>query len=170
MIEKYDLRQDMGKYWDFNKLIPATKEEIKELFDYEAGMLKDTYKQLNLINWEVKVINASERFKRNLLLESFAVHMRVLIDFFYYTKKKNKNGTMLESPKRINDLIVSDLSPDSKRRDIAENKLLENVKNKADKQLAHLSRWRIKLDKDELKGWEYQNIYKELEKLIIELT
>jgi len=164
---KYDLTQDMGGYWDFNELIPATPEEIKKLFDYEAGMLKDTYDQLNLIDWGAKDINVSEQFKRNLLLESFAIHMRVLIDFFYYTKRKIKKGTMAEPLKYINDLIVSDLSSDSKKLDIAKNKLLENAKNKADKQLAHLSRWRIKLEKDGLKGWEcYKNIYEELERLV----
>lgn len=43
---------------------------------------------------------------------------------------------------------------------------LEEVKNKADKQLAHLSLWRLKLKKDGKKGWHVGTLSRDIEKVI----
>ena len=138
-------------YWDFNELIPATKEEKEGPLKYEIAMFRETCDQLNFCQ--------NTQFERNLLLESLPAHIRILIEFFYNDKNK----------KYPNDLMAQDFLADTidwKKERPAMTKLLSEAKNKADKQLAHLSRWRIKIEKDNKKGWDWQGIKKDMEKVI----
>lgn len=40
------------------------------------------------------------------------------------------------------------------------------AKNKADKQLAHLGRWRVKIERDNKKVWNWNDIKKDMEIII----
>jgi hypothetical protein len=138
-----------NNYWSYKELIPATKEEKEEHLNYEIWMFRETCDQLNLLQ--------KTRFERNLLLESLATHARILIDFFY-GEKKYQNDLVAQ------DLLLNNVNWQNERP--PETKLLEEAKSKADKQLAHLSLWRIKIEKDNKKGWDWQGIRKDMDKVI----
>jgi len=138
-------------YWSYNEIISATKEEKEEHLNYEIWMFRKTCDQLNQ--------PSETQFKRNLLLESLPAHTRILIEFFYNDKHE----------KRPNDLIAQDFLADSidwknERPPITE--LLNEAKNKADKQLAHLSLWRVKIEKDNKKIWDWNSIKRDMEEII----
>ncbi|MDP2967433.1 MAG: hypothetical protein Q8N87_03430 [bacterium] len=138
-----------NNYWDYNKQISATKEEMEKLLQYEILMFQEICNQLDL--------PSKTQFERNLPLESLANHTRILIDFFYGKKKYQ------------NDLVAQDLLPNNvnwQNERPSETKLLKEAKNKADKQLAHLSLWRIKIEKDNRKGWDWQGIKKDIDEVI----
>lgn len=138
-----------NNYWDYDKLVEASEEELEEHLKYEIYMFRETYRQLNLCSRTL--------FERNLLLESLPAHTRVLIDFFYGERKYN------------NDLIAQDFLPttvDWKNERPLQTQLLKDAKNKADKQLAHLSRWRIKIARDNKKDWDWQGISRDIEEII----
>jgi len=136
-------------YWRNNGLIPATQKEKERLLNYEIWMFRETCKQLNSCQ--------QTQFERNLLLESLSVHVRLLIEFFYNDKKYP------------NDLVAQDFLPitinwKNERPPLTD--LLKEAKNKADKQLAHLSLWRVKIEKDGKKGWNWDGIKRDMEKII----
>ncbi len=139
-----------NNYWDCNKLINATKEEKEELLSYEIWMFRKTRNQLQL---------AKKQFEINLLVESLATHTRILIDFFYNDKNKKYPNDLVAQ-----DFLYSGINWKNKRPSIT--KLLTDAKNKADKQLAHLSLWRVKLKKDNKKGWNLNLIKTDIEKII----
>lgn len=138
-------------YWKNSKLIQATQEEKEEILGYEIGMFRETCRQLNFYSRTL--------FERNLLLESLPVHSRALIDFFYNDKNE----------KYPNDLVAQDFLPDTtnwKTERPPITKLLEDAKNKADKQVAHMGLWRIKIEQDDKKGWDWNSIWSDVEKVI----
>lgn len=140
-----------NNYWDYKELIEATMEELEELLDYEILMFRKTCKRIICSKSDI------DQFEKNLLLESLAVHTRLLVDFFY-GEKKNRN-----------DIITQDLLPQEKDWKIIRPPLTEKLKNakkKADKQLAHLSRWRIKIKKEGKKPWDCIEIWGDMEKVI----
>ena len=47
-----------------------------------------------------------------------------------------------------------------------QTELLIDAKNKADKQVAHLSRWRIKIETDNKKEWDWRGISNDIENVI----
>jgi len=130
-----------------------TKYTIKEkegLLEYEIGMFRDTCNAFN--NW-----TDLNKFNKNLLIESLALHTRVLIDFFYGTKKYS------------DDIIAEHLLPDNINWNNVKPKIpqiLMDAKNKADKQLAHLSTKRLELQKQEKNGWRFNEISEEMNKII----
>ena len=138
-----------NNYWDYDELIEATGKELEGHLKYEIDIFRETCSQLNLCQ--------KTQLERNLLLESLPAHIRILINFFYGEKKY------------CNDLVAQDFLPNNinwiKERP-PQTKLLDDAKNKADKQLAHLSRWRVKIEKDNKKGWDWQGISGDIEKVI----
>lgn len=141
-----------NNYWDYDKPIEATKEELEEHLKYEIWMFRETCKQLNL--------RQETQFERNLLLESLPTHIRILIDFFYGKKdEKNYCNDLVAQDFLLNNVIWINERP-------PQTELLKDVKNKADKQLAHLSRWRVKIEKDNKKDWDWQRISEDIEKVI----
>ncbi|MFA6475791.1 MAG: hypothetical protein WCV68_00070 [Candidatus Paceibacterota bacterium] len=139
-----------NSYWRDNKLIQAIKEEKDEHLNYEIEMFRETCKQLNF---------PQQRFEMNLLLESLSAHTRTLIEFFYDDKDE----------KYPNDLVAQDLLPNTinwktERPQITE--LLKEARNKADKQVAHLSLWRIKIERDNKKAWNWNDVSKDMEKVV----
>lgn len=141
-------------YWDDERLIGATLEEKKQRLDYEIAMFRETYKRLSSLKQPI------DQFDLNLLVESLAIHVRVLLGFFYNN----------ENPRHKNDIIAQDLLPKAKNwRNVCPPKtdILINAENKADKTLAHLSLWRVQLIRDGMKNWqEYPSISEDLEKVI----
>ena len=125
-------------------------KELEELLSYEIRMFKDTYKELAFFE-------NFDQFKRNLLIESLALHTRVLFDFFY-CKQKHKDDIIAQ------DLLQSHTAWAKIRPQPP--KILKEAKQKADKQLAHLSLARIKLKKDNKHGWNFYAINKEMDKTI----
>lgn len=139
-------------YWDYNGTIKATIKEKETLLDYEIDMFRKTCVELSKLDNDYV-------FFKNLLIESLATHTRTLLDFFYINKKNYDK-----------DLIAQDLLPENiKWRELRpiETETLINAKNKANKQLAHLSLWRLKISRDNKKDWNNFNIIlKEIEEII----
>ena len=138
-----------NNYWKYSGIIPASSKEKEDILKYEMDMFRESCKQLRS--------GSISQFKQNLLVESLAIHTRILIVFFY-SNKKNKN-----------DIIVQDLLPKSKDwRKIRPSltQTLEDAKEKANKQLAHLSLWRLKLVRNNRKGWDHSKIKEDMEKVI----
>lgn len=132
-------------------LISATEEQKLEILDYEIGMFRETCKQL--------IFSQQTIFERNLLLESLAIHLRLLMEFFYNNKKK----------RYPNDLIAQDFllnKIDWKTQRPPKTELLENSQFKADKQLAHISLYRIEIAKNNNKGWDWKGISRDMEIII----
>ncbi|MEI6190831.1 MAG: hypothetical protein WCP24_00500 [bacterium] len=142
---------DNNSYWGDNKLIQVNELEKEEHLNYEISMFRETCDRLNFFQ--------SSQFDSNLLLESLPAHTRTLVEFFYNDK----------NPKYPNDLVAQDFLPDSvdwKKERLTITKLLDDAKNKADKQLAHLSLWRIKIERDNKKDWDWNGIRVDIEKII----
>jgi len=104
--------------------------------------------------------NIESQFEKNILTESLAIHSRVLTNFFYGKVNREKYP---------NDLKAQDLLPnvnwEKERPNLTPT--LEEAKNKADMQLAHLSLWRIKVKRDDKKSWRiFDKIEQDLEKVI----
>lgn len=138
-----------SNYWSYEKLIDATSDQLEEHLKYEFDMFRNTCNQLNQPQ--------NTTFERNLLLESLPTHIRILTNFFYGEKKCR------------NDLIAQDFLPKNinwANERPPQTKLLIDAKNKADKQLAHLSRWRVKIQADNKKGWDWGGIKADIEQVI----
>ncbi len=134
-----------------NNFIP-TQQELDENLKYEIDMLKNT-----CCAWTNKKNNLNQ-FGINCLVESLALHARVLIFFFYGNKKKYPD-----------DIIAQDfLSENIKWAEIRPemSDFLKEVKFKADKQLAHLCLGRIQLSREDRHGWNFQKVYQELNEII----
>lgn len=138
------------KYWQYNKCIRANLKEKEMILRYEIWMFRNICKCFS--NW-----NLVSQFQKNLLVEALAIHTRILVDFFYFNKM-NKN-----------DIVAQEFLPKNKnwaRLRPSITRILENAKEKANKQLAHLSRWRVKLEKEGKKPWYHNKIWRDIEKLI----
>lgn len=135
-------------YWDERNKISASPRQKLDLVDYEIWMFLETCRRLS-------ELPRPPQFEMNLLVESVAVHSRTLINFFYPEGTKEKPSDVT-----ARDFIENwdDIKPGI-------TQTLFDAKNKTDKQLAHLSTWRIKIEKDNKKGWEHE-IYSDLEKVI----
>ncbi|MCG2694142.1 hypothetical protein L6259_02635 [Candidatus Parcubacteria bacterium] len=70
-----------NKQWDRNRLISATKEEKFNIIKYEIDMFDKTCEEIFNPEFRLK-----EWLEINLLIESFAIHTRGLIDFFFMEK------------------------------------------------------------------------------------
>jgi len=138
-------------YWQHQGIIPATLKEKEKHLRYEIiDMLRNTCR--SFCNWNVLSL-----FEKNLLVESLAVHARILVDFFYFGRGN------------INDVIAQDFMPRGKNWKKIRPKItqvLYDAKEKANKQLAHLSTWRVKIEKDGKKPWDYNNICVDIENVI----
>lgn len=133
----------MTNYWNFKDAIPATNEEKLKELNYEVGMFYETCKQ-------IEEEGGKNQFEMNYLVELLAIHTRVLIDFFYG----------IANPIHPNDLFAQSFLHDWESKKPAPTNTLNDAKNKADKQLAHLSLWRIKLKRDEKNNWNNFSLIK----------
>lgn len=134
-----------------NNIIP-TQKELDENLKYEIDMLKNTYHV-----WMNRKNNLNP-LGINCLIESFVLHARVLIFFFYRNKEKYPD-----------DIIAQDfLSENIKWAEIRPemSDFLKETKFKADKQLAHLCLGRIQLSREYNHDWDFQKVYQELNGII----
>ena len=140
-----------NNYWNNDEPITATQKEKEGHLNYEIWMFRKTCDRLNL--------SQKTRFERNLLLESLPIHARTLIEFFYKDKNEKYPNDLVAQ-----DFLTDDINWKNERPPITE--LLHGAKNKADKQLAHLSLWRVKIEKDDKKKWDWNGIRADMEKII----
>ena len=132
--------------------------KASEHLHYEIGMLTDTAVCLNKGIPELETISASGRAHaeiiKNALLESFVLHARALADFFYN-----------DSP-RPDDVVAADYVSDWAKRRATESPLLQGLRSRAGKEIAHLTFGRL-LVKDVAKDWSFADITKEMRCLLI---
>lgn len=154
-------------YWEDKSLIFAQGEEKEKHLKYEIWMFRSTCDQHDLIGWGSIPKTPTEQFHRNILVESLAVHTRLLVDFFYndlFYKFSNKKDRL-----NINDIIAQDFISGgiiwiNERPELTQN--LRDAREKANKQLAHLSTWRIKIERDGKKSWDWKGTAEDMEKVI----
>ncbi len=137
---------------------------LAEHFGYEVAMLRFASSKLD------KLIPERDRFKRegnkakqiecnteiNVALETFVIHWRALIEFFY-TETKNWPDDL-----RADDFI------DKNRWENARGNIpscINNLKHRAGKEMAHLTSSR-KYEADAEKNWPYEDMKKHLEGVI----
>jgi hypothetical protein len=132
--------------------ISRQKKRVEELqaasdaLEYELRMLN-----------EVTIMLPKHQFGviHNAMVESYVVHMRILIEFFYPTSRaKNDPDT----------IIVSDFLYDVCQPKNEIHELLKNNRERAHKLLAHLSYSRVQKYKND-KAWPYPIITENLNNL-----
>lgn len=87
----------------------------------------------------------------NAILESFVIHMRIIIDFFYNDNPKNDDIT-------INDFVDEDWI----KSEIPDR--LKLARNRSNKEIAHLTFKRTTIEQD--KQWKFHEIKNDLQILI----
>ena len=78
-------------YWRNKDAIIASREEKEADLKYEIGMFRGTCQCL--------IQPSPSTFTRNLLWGSFAIHARVLIDFFYadlFFNDRQRKGELID--------------------------------------------------------------------------
>lgn len=134
-----------------NNNTQISRREMEKALAYEIDMFRKT----------CRIFFSGDRrplFWHNLLIESLALHTRVLIDFFYCDIKKYDDDIIAQDLLSPN-IIWSELRPQL-------SEILKEAKEKADKQLAHLSKVRITLEKEGRKGWKIFDIFNEMNRII----
>jgi len=135
-----------------NAIAQISLKEMENELGYEIGMFNNTCKASNFFS-------NLDQFSRNLLIESLAAHTRVLVDFFYYDKKKYENNDIIAQDLLPSNIVWSKLRPELPQ-------ILRDAKQKADKQLAHLTLDRIRLKREDKHGWNFYAINQEMNKII----
>jgi hypothetical protein len=127
---------------------------LDEHFFYEISLLQYTRDELRLIK--------SIDNKSNVLIESFVLHSRNLIDFFITVNSK----------KQDDDVIASDFNTQTNNwiNNLNTYKsYLQRIKTRANKELAHLtSKRKSGATKD--KAWDFEKIYLILYEIIVTYT
>ncbi|MCK5603499.1 hypothetical protein KAR91_16560 [Candidatus Pacearchaeota archaeon] len=138
------------------------------LLDYERKMLRDTAKHFypktagtcsyNSTDYDsYPTVPWDSKFLTNVILESFLVHTRAIIDFLYLDKSKYDD-----------DIFAADYFSDpdewNKLRG-TKTSLLEETKERANKMIAHISLFRLTV-KPEEKGWPVGEIVREIDCLL----
>jgi len=127
-----------------------TRQEENGTLGYEIGMFRESSKAL------LSGIKLAD-FYHNLVVESFVIHARVLIDFFY--GKRQHPDDMIAKDFFSEDVDWVNIRPPLTR-------VLQEAKTKANKQLAHLSFTRLKLKSKNEKGWKIFEIFNDMNKVI----
>ncbi len=144
MIEKNNKLSD-------EELIEYARIHIKYEFDMllaSASICESNVPSNTLIGFPI----------HNSMLESFSIHSRNLIDFFYPSEKITKSNTDISIIDYIDEKNLGKLPQISE--------LLRIARIKANKQVAHLTTDRMtKYITDEEKGWDFKQISIEISKL-----
>lgn len=128
----------------------------KEDLDLAAGHLNYEYQMLRTIAREVST-GMRPQLLTNALLESFVIHLRALIDFFYPPERTKPD-----------DMLATDYFPDSTTWETARppiSDVLRNARTRAHKEIAHLTYARLDVTSD-TKPWNVVGISKEIEVLM----
>lgn len=147
-------------YWQNKGLIPINVEERQKLIDYEIWMFRNTCKKIVCLKSDL------DQTDKNLLVESLAIHSRLLIDFFYNDFFLSENKKKISDRNNLNDIIAVDFVSDWIEIRPELTQALYDAREKANKQLAHLSQWRIKIENDGRKPWDTIDIWGNMEKVI----
>lgn len=122
---------------------------LKEHVYYEISMLHYSFGQIKT--------EPDNQYMTNIILESFVLHSRNLIDFFLLNKKV-----------KIDDVIALDYHTKSRTwfKIVEKHQtFLKMIKHRADKELAHMTLKRKYGILDE-KSWDYETIYSVLKEII----
>jgi hypothetical protein len=123
--------------------------KAKEVLKYELDMLSS----LHLLLKSNKINNVAIR---NALIESFAVHTRILIHFFYTPKS------------RSTDVVADEFFEDPKiwyKTRPRITKFLEKSISMANKQVSHFTEDRLELPKED-KTWLFDKIVDDINKVV----
>jgi hypothetical protein len=99
----------------------------------------------------------------NALLEAFVLHLRTIMDFLYPRGRRVKDDDVLASD--FFDSAVQWCKIRDKQVGKELRRSLENARDRADKEMAHLTYSRLKVTSAE-KGWPYIKIANEVRKAI----
>jgi len=124
-----------------------SKKELREASEHIAYEMKILF----AIELELGKSN-EEGVNHNALLESFAVHSRILIHFFWSEKPRKDDMVATQFVKNVEEW---------KKIRPKKTELLEEVEFKAKKQVAYLTFKRLDYD-FENKGWYYEANHNEL--------
>jgi hypothetical protein len=107
---------------------------------------------------DLMTMRQRHQVEQNILLDSFVIHMRNLIDFFH---GKDFGGKALV----LKDYMFQDRSIRKQRPRKTET--LSAADAKANVQVAHISFERMRLDDEGSKSWNVTAIYKDIEHLML---
>src|SRR5580692_6524589 len=129
--------------------IPYTDQQ---LLDYSEEHL---LYELHMFWWVAKNLPPDKGFQLSALLESFAIHLRNLIDFFF----------TLPSEARKDDLVAADFfdSPSAWNPGTIP-KLLTDAHERANKEISHIT-YKRKGETDPTKPWPVGELFKEIRAL-----
>ena len=129
--------------------ILRSQEELREASNhlfYEVGMFQSLAQGMASGIAGTGVIN-------NCLLESFTIHVRALIGFFYSENPRNDDIVAEDFFKNPNDW--KSIQP-------LKTEILDSAKKRADKEVAHLTYTRLDVTPEQ-KPWEFIKIFDELQ-------
>ena len=106
---------------------------------------------------QLNLVQSSDERLRNIYLDSFVVHLRNLLDFFYFTGANEDCLSVRSFPPFDS---VEGISTRPKKSEI-----LELAKDKANCQVSHLHYDRLEFDTPEKKPWQVLKIAQEIEGL-----
>lgn len=136
---------------------PQELQEVSNHLRYEVEMLMSTAKGLasGVFGWKNTVANA--------MLEAFVLHLRVVVDFLYPRGRGLRDNDVLawdffDSAEQWCKIRDKHISKESK-------KVLEDGRDRADKEMMHLTYGRLKVTPEE-KIWLYGKIGDEAWKAI----
>lgn len=124
-------------------------QRVSNHLRYEVEMLQSTARGLasGVFGWENTAANA--------MLEAFVLHLRIVVDFLYPRGRGFKDsdvlaGDFFDSPEQWCKVRDKNIVKESR-------KVLEEARDRADKEMVHLTYDRLKVSKEE-KGWQFVKI------------
>ncbi|MGA2300734.1 MAG: hypothetical protein ABSG77_08565 [Candidatus Acidiferrum sp.] len=121
----------------------------QQLLDYSEEHL---LYELHIFRWVAENLPPEKGFLLSALLESFAIHLRNLIDFFYTQPGKARND----------DLVAADFFDSPGAWDPgAIPKSLEDARERANKEISHVT-YKRKTATDPTKPWPVGDLFKEV--------
>ncbi len=125
---------------------------------YEYNMLERTAETLLAMDWSTPSLTDDAKFQRNVLVESFAVHARILYEFLWKaerTKDFTAKAYLPDWAEARPDVLVLNYTV----TDVKGKPVEPNVFEVASQRIVHLSRARKQYEaKDE--GWPVKTIWK----------
>ena len=121
----------------------------QQLLDYSEEHL---LYELHIFRWVAENLPADKGFLLSALLESFAIHLRNLIDFFYTPPGKVRDD----------DLVAADFFDSPSAWDPgAITKSLADARERANKEISHIT-YKRKTATDPSKPWPVADLFKEI--------
>jgi hypothetical protein len=116
--------------------------------------------ELQIFRWIVENFPRETSFRRSVFVESFAIHLRNLIDFFY-------NSPALA---REDDIVAADFFDVPTRWNLGVLPItLENARERANKEISHIT-YKRKAATDPTKPWPVADLYEEINNLALQFA